>query len=164
MCRWVKPALGIYSRNGSTANNILLEDSGVSVFLDRNPTAKSSEQWKMTCSNAVYGSPDGIKWHKIPTKSPTGPIQHSDDTKPTGAWDPRLRKYVIFVRRDVSQGRCIGRCETTDFANWESETPDGCPTVFCADSEDPIHLDGGLDVYTNAWTPYPSSETLCIER
>jgi hypothetical protein len=26
---WEKPALGFYSRNGSTANNILLEDSGV---------------------------------------------------------------------------------------------------------------------------------------
>jgi hypothetical protein len=127
------------------------------VFLDGNPAAPPSERWKMTCSNAVYSSPDGLAWRKIPTKNPNGPIQHADDTKPTGAWDPRLRKYVIFVRRDVAEGRCIGRCETTDFANWELEAPGGCPTVFCADADDPA----ALDVYTNAWTPYPNSETSC---
>ena len=34
---WAKPELNVYNRNGSTANNILLEDSGVSAFLDGNP-------------------------------------------------------------------------------------------------------------------------------
>ena len=38
---WTKPSLGIYARNGSTANNILVEDSGNSVFWD--PSATSSE-------------------------------------------------------------------------------------------------------------------------
>lgn len=32
---WDKPELGIFNLNGSTANNILVEDSGVSVFIDR---------------------------------------------------------------------------------------------------------------------------------
>ena len=40
---WAKPDLNVYNRNGSTANNILLEDSGVSVFLDGNPKEPGSK-------------------------------------------------------------------------------------------------------------------------
>ncbi len=48
---WTKPELGLFNLNGSTANNILLEDSGVSVFIDGSPQAKASGlQWKMICS------------------------------------------------------------------------------------------------------------------
>ena len=52
---WEKPELGIFDRNGtkgwSKANNILLEDSGVSVFLDRSSAAVASGRvWKMVCS------------------------------------------------------------------------------------------------------------------
>ena len=38
-------------KDPSSANNILLEDSGVSVFIDSSPQAKASGlQWKMICS------------------------------------------------------------------------------------------------------------------
>ena len=66
---WTKPNLGIFVRNGSTANNILLEDSGVTVFRDENPAAPSSQRWKMTCSRAAYASPDGLRWVKLPSES-----------------------------------------------------------------------------------------------
>ena len=107
----------------------------------------------MACSNAVYGSPDGISWHKLTNHSP---VKAEDDTKPTARFDPRLNKYVVYVRRDVPQPRAgdvrtIGRCVTSDFTDWESEVPggDGCPVVFATDSLDPPDL----DVYTNAWNP-----------
>ena len=157
---WTKPKLGLFSRNNDTANNIVLDDSGVSVFLDRNPASPASERWKMTCSSAAYGSPDGLRWSLLGKA-----VVHGDDTKPTGNWDPILRKYVIYdrtrinVRGDVQ--RSIGRCETDNFTHWEKETPGGagpCPTVFSVDLVDPTLL----DVYTNAWTPYPSIESPAV--
>lgn len=150
---WIKPKLGLYNRSGSTANNILLEDSGNGVFLDLNPKTPSAQKWKMVCSNAVYASPDGLHWSKIGSGSP---VKAADDTKPTGYFDPKLGKYVISVRRDLD-GRKIGRCVTDDFTRWESEVPggEGCPVVLSTDESDP----GGLDIYTNAWTPYPSIDS-----
>ena len=156
---WIKPNLGIFMRNNSTANNILLEDSGNGVFLDLNPKAPSDEKWKMICSNSVYSSADGLRWNKMGGN----PVKAEDDTKPTGYFDPKLGKYVISVRRDVSDEfgvRKIGRCVTSDLTKWESEVPggDGCPVVFSPDKQDP----GNLDIYTNAWTPYPSVDSPAV--
>eukprot|EP00656_Telonema_subtile_P000700 TRINITY_DN10339_c0_g1_i1.p1 TRINITY_DN10339_c0_g1~~TRINITY_DN10339_c0_g1_i1.p1 ORF type:complete len:490 (-),score=83.31 TRINITY_DN10339_c0_g1_i1:293-1762(-) len=149
---WIKPKLGIFNYNGSTANNILVADSGVSVFHDG--SANASEAWKMVCSTAAYSSPDGLRWTKLPFAKVA-----EDDTKPTAYWDPSLSKYVISLRRDIqvpgkTQGveRQIGRCETTNISNWQEDAPDGCPSVFAPDDQDPDLM----DVYTNAWTPYPS--------
>eukprot|EP00756_Hemistasia_phaeocysticola_P062883 Hpha_TRINITY_DN6343_c0_g1::TRINITY_DN6343_c0_g1_i2::g.145445::m.145445 len=111
---------------------------------------KSGMVWKMVCSNAAYESPDGLSWSPLPF----APIA-SDDTKPTAYWDNALGKYVISVRRDVSPGyvRTIGRCVTGNLSDWQQEAnSSGCPVVFRPDAADPP----GMDVYTNAWTPYPS--------
>ena len=164
---WIKPKLGIYSytSNGSKSkeNNILVKGVGPGVFLDSNPLAPASERWKMVVSEGAFASPDGLHWSKLPHK-PTA----RDDTKPTGYWDPRLRKYVIAVRRDLKgrnrlgtkiTQRHIGRCETTNFSDWEQESPGGCPVVFSANEEE----DGSTtDIYTNAWTPYPSIQNLAV--
>jgi hypothetical protein len=88
--RWVKPKLGLfnYSANGSapsSANNILVEDGGNSVFLDENPAAPASERWKMAVSTGAYASPDGLRWTKLPFK----PIAY-DDTKPVSNFCHRL--------------------------------------------------------------------------
>jgi hypothetical protein len=58
---WVKPELGIFNYNGSTANNILIEDSGVSVFVDTTDGVPASQKWKMVCSTNAYASPDGLR-------------------------------------------------------------------------------------------------------
>jgi hypothetical protein len=155
---WTKPQLGIFSRNGSTANNILLEDSGNSVFQEPDGS------WKMVCSTAAYSSADGLHWTKLPFTKVA-----EDDTKPTAYWDPHLGKYVVSVRRDCGactdlEGRpvraesglprYIGRCVTGNISNWQEEHPLGCPVVFGRDGKDPLRV----DVYTNAWTPFPSIE------
>ena len=156
---WVKPHLGIFDRNGSTANNILLADSGVSVFFDQNPRAPAAAKWKMTCSAAVYGSPDGLRFTRLGTNGSV-PVHTMDDTKPTGNWDPVLERYVIFTRRDDAGAnmRHISRCVTRDFTDWDADYAGlGCPTVFGSDSNDPQAGTGGIvDVYSNSWTPYPS--------
>jgi len=158
--KWTKPELGIFSWKNSatgvttTANNILLEDSGVSVFHDTQPGIPDTERYKMVCSAGAYASPDGLRWSKLPF-APTA----TDDTKPTAYYDPNLGKYVISVRRDFGGrwNREIGRCVTSNISDWEQESRDpngtevGCPSVFRCDTEDPP----GLDIYTNSWTPYP---------
>jgi hypothetical protein len=173
---WTKPELGIFAWNGSKANNIMLADSGVSVFID--PSARSTaERWKMVCSSAAYTSADGLRWNKIRFKQTL-----TDDTKPTASYDPLRKQYVVYVRRDCCEGtataanhtcvdifsrqcevegagmraakRHIGRCETADIGDWEQRSPNGCPSVFGPDEHDPDHI----DFYTNAWTPYPSIE------
>ena len=165
---WVKPNVGLFNLNGSTANNILLEDSGVSVFIDHSPEAKTSGLiWKMVCSQSAYASADGIKWSRLPFK----PVA-VDDTKPTAYWDNKLKKYVISVRRDLAPDwfRTIGRCVTSNLSDWESElniNASGCPVVFAPDSKDPVchtstDCPGAIDIYTNAWTPYPSPEAPAV--
>lgn len=156
----MKPTDGVFERNGSNANNILVEDSGVSVFLDSMPGVTDHELWKMVCSQNAYASPDGLSWTKL------GAVRTAeDDTKPTAYYDPSIKKYVISVRRDLPhpKGRAstvvrhVGRCETTDLTDWlQSDAPrtTGCPAIFGPDEKEPDHF----DMYTNAWTPYPSME------
>ena len=140
---WRKPELHVYNRSGSTANNIVLEDSGVSVFHDPSATSPDAA-WIMICSAAAYKSPDAIRWTKLPFKQTS-----SDDTKPTAHFDPKLGKYVVYVRRDCcpdgpkcadgdslclgrrhyhetrgGQGtgaadRYIGRCVTSNISDWQ---------------------------------------------
>jgi len=173
---WTKPKLGIFSVNISgvlsTANNILLEDSGNGVFHD---PSDSEFPWKMVCSAAAYKSKDGLRWLKLPFHLPV----EEDDTKPTAYYDPRLKKYVVSVRRDCTWDsktfpckwiaghtpsglvrplatRYVGRCVTSNLSNWQQDDPDGggCAVVFGPDEKDPTEV----DIYTNAWTPYPSIE------
>ena len=145
---WAKPDLNVYNRNGSTANNILLEDSGVSVFLDGNPKEPDSRRWKMITSYYAYHSPDGIHWTNYTMKKTV----HSDDTKPTAYWVDSLQKYVIYTRNDVLPDyiRYVGRCETDDITDWLENG--NCTNVFGPDQHDPATA----DVYTNAWSPYPT--------
>lgn len=93
---WTKPKLGIFAytdpstNKTSTDNNILLEDSGNSVFQEPDGT------WKMVCSTSAYSSPDGLRWTRLPFTPPA-----EDDTKPTAYWDPALGKYllrIIYIR------------------------------------------------------------------
>ena len=117
-----------------------------------------------------YKSLDGVRWVALPFKRIA-----EDDTKPTAYYDPALRKYVVSVRRDcASDGsdcaradgspvhalstRYVGRCVTSNISDWQADVHgpgpqgEGCAVVFGPDSADP----GSVDVYTNAWTPYPS--------
>lgn len=174
---WVKPSLGLYNFSGSTDNNILIGAEGCSVFIDPvRPGVPAAEQWKMVCSNGegargqLWGSPDGVRWHPLPSK----PLTFSDDTQPTAYWDAGLRKYVVYVRRnigahDAGHRRHLGRCITTNISDWQADStqqtcdgagpePCGCEVVFGADEHDPPML----DVYTNAHLPYPSAESPAV--
>ena len=149
---WYKPTLGVYNytnpttKKNSVNNNILLEDSGVSVFIDE--TADPTARWKLITSYYAYSSADGISWNRMCQNKSTTDI---DDTKPTAFYDPNEEAYVIYVRRDdVDYNRKIGRCVTDDLCDWEKRYhPNHCPIVFGVEN------DNAFDVYTNSYTPYP---------
>lgn len=162
---WVKPSLGIYDFNNSTANNILLDAVGCTPFIEpHSHVVPDSERWKMVCSDAtnkavfVYASGDGVHWNPVLGK----PLSNGDDTQPTGQWDASIGKYVIFMRRNIGahdsgHRRHIGRCVTSNLSDWEQGVEagaGGCPVVFGPDGKDPPNL----DVYTSAHVAYPSAE------
>jgi hypothetical protein len=170
--KWTKPLLGVFERNGSTHNNILLGAEGCSVFIDTRPAVLESARWKMVCSNGEnknvfnYASRDGVRWQGFRAV----PLTFSDDTQPTAFYDYTLGKYVIYVRRNIGahdsgHRRHIGRCLTANLSDWQSDAarqtcngngplPCGCEVVFGPDESDPPNL----DVYTSAHLGYPAGE------
>ncbi len=62
----------------------------------------------------VAYSPDGIHW-----KTPA--VRVSDmmsDTAQSAFWDPRIGKYVAYVRARTNNGRSVARMESDDFEHW----------------------------------------------
>lgn len=61
--------------------------------------------------------------------------------------------------QDPDTLRFVGRCLTDNISDWQKFAPlpdnssGGCDIVYGADATDPSNL----DIYTNAWTPYPSA-------
>ena len=159
---WLKPNLGSYplpSQGGSTANNIVIfAGSGASVFKDGAPGVPADERWKMVLdetdaqddwnqTGSVFASPDGIReWKELPFRK----LRARDDTAIVARWDQNAREYIIMVRRDVTPCcnksvdvvRHIGRCQTKNISDWESESGEApCPVIFGPDALDPDHAD-----------------------
>lgn len=111
-------------------------------FKDTNPNADKNEIYKALdgIPPRGLGSPDGINWHLLQTN----PIMQGEayDSLNTALWDPRIRKYVAYVRKMKNEIRAIARRTSTNFRSWS-------PSTFIEDDDAPIeHL------YTNGITMY----------
>ena len=73
------------------------------------PTFKSA-----SLSSCVAYSADGIHW-KQERQNPLIPFS---DTQITPYWDPRLSRYVAYLRYGPPNIRNISRIESTDFLHW----------------------------------------------
>jgi hypothetical protein len=155
---WTKPALGLFSFNGSKSNNIISP-----LWIDtpfRDDQGKPEERYKAFTFEelpaedvpkgagpfhkyGLYGlvSPDGYRWTKLPKPL----VRHFADTWNIAGWDPLLKKYVGYFRGHTG-GRSITRAQTDDFLNWPMPV-----TVFCVGpEEEPI-----TDYYSSGYTSYP---------
>ena len=176
---WTKPHLGQYEFEGSKDNNIISVGycgyaHGASVFIDPN-AASPAEKYKMvfgdfyrvypyegcprhtTISGAV--SPDGIHWRSVET--PHGVIMPGGtDTQNVAFYDPNIKKYVVYVRRnfyrtDVDGNRIrpasrrVGRSESQDFRSFPSSVE-----ILAPDENDPGGQ-WGSGLYNTAATLYP---------
>lgn len=111
---WERPNLGLVEFEGSKGNNIL-PLWGDAVCLD--PKAKASQRYKMLVVHSdpsehcvyVACSPDGIHWkmHE-PAVFPLYP-----DTQNQLMYDPRIDKYVAYVR-SWAKLRKVARVEMDD--------------------------------------------------
>ncbi len=172
--KWEKPSLGLVEYRGSKDNNILMENERLAyVFID--PHGKADERYKML--SAVKGgtrvgtSRDGISWN-LPSHTVSA---ISWDTQKQAWWDPRLNKYVVYLKlvfreenapqypfvepiegdppvvapKLMRPGRSIGRLEMDDIT--EPWPDDQTQTVLAADEHDPPYS----DIYHHGVYPYP---------
>lgn len=139
---WEKPALGLHSFQGSTANNIVFDLHSPSVLVDARET-DPAKRYKMLGSLAgkyfAAVSADGLKWRKFPDAKPILPS--SDNISLTQ--DPATGDYLAFHRRPSEvPGRNVSLSRSRDFATWSEPE-----LVFAPDAED------------DAWSKNPDEHT-----
>ena len=165
---WERPSLGMVEYDGSTDNNILLQDDGITnlaVFRDDNPAANEDERYKAIAKGpkidgraTIRGltSPDGFRWKVIEVDpilvAPDDGWPMFDSTN-VAFWDEVQGQYVAYMRGWFpSEGRVasthrggvrsIRRSLSPDFRTWSP------PEFIDMGDSEPEHL------YTNAATPY----------
>ena len=125
---WHKPSLGLIEFEGSTDNNIILDEKpathNFTPFKDANPDCKPDEAYKGVGGGKegliAYKSPDGVRW----TKMADEPIITDGyfDSQNLIFWDEfrdEYREYHRdFIRRDSIGGRDIKTAVSGDFMSW----------------------------------------------
>ncbi len=166
---WEKPALGLVAYGGDWSNNIVVghsaagltlgQDGGM-VFLD--PNAGPNERFRLACRFEVLGkgvhilsSPDGIHWsvtHTNITSYREDAKRHHLDSQNIVFWDERVRKYVVYGRRnlfeDGVQGRGVARAESADVGKF-SEVQEMVVVIG------PEKGDRWVDYYSSSALKYP---------
>ena len=139
---WTKPELGIFTFNGSSANNIIWDLHGASVFIDRdeeNPDQryKAIGFCRRYRSIFLLTSPDGIHWHDNVTVSLTGQgrthnclepvVKRSNEGTFNVTWDPVdsiYRAYSLQRFDDSEKRRVICYSESPSLAGpWKDSYP-----------------------------------------
>jgi hypothetical protein len=156
---WEKPDLGIVEYRGSKKNNILLRSVvDATAFID--PTAPADRRYKLLHTIGphkgglrVSYSADGIHF----TTPPQPVTTWSPDSQQNAFYDPRLKKYVAYLRGRPDMGietqnRTVVRVEIDDIEKPWSRTPPRI--VFQTDQLDPPDI----DFYTNAAVKYPYAQ------
>lgn len=118
---WTKPALGIISFNGSSANNMFTTLArGVSVMHTPFNTNQSRRYTFFGTGSANFvgaWSSDGIHWSGVPNN----PLMSPGDTG-HAAWDPLQSRYLAYVKMsgypNGLQCRCVAFSQTTNFTSW----------------------------------------------
>ena len=155
---WVKPNLGIREFNGSTDNNIILNETDLSpdnffVFKDTNPNCQPEARYKaITADHDEYGglylqayySANAIHFNRQHM------IARADyyDTLNTCYYDPKLKLYVAYIRgfhsgEKSEDTRDIRRMTSPDFVHWSVSKQ--------------LRYNDDLDIalYTNVISMYP---------
>ena len=150
---WTKPELGLFEHDGSTANNIIVNEPpythNFAPFLDANPEAAADARYKAVGGTSksglkAFASPDGIHWRAIQDT----PIitEGAFDSQNVAFWSAHEQQYVCYLRTwsESKWGgfRSISRCTSRDFVHWTT----------------PKEMDYGdttrEHLYTNQTTPY----------
>ena len=158
---WTRPNLGLFERNGSKDNNIVINEAvdhtdchDFSPFIDTNPNAKPEARFKAVGLSMglkglyAYQSPDGIHW--TPMCDEPVYTEGAFDTQNITFWSEKEQKYILYYRIFSEGGyngtRLICRAVSDDYLHWTNEGeiafPEGEGPVFEA------------QYYTNQIRPY----------
>ena len=147
---WRRPKLGLFSFDGTRANNIVLANAGpvthnFAPFVDKRPGVPASERYKGVGGTRktgliAYVSADGIRWKKLRDE----PIitKGAFDSQNNIFWSEHEQRYVCFFRTFKNGVRWITRTTSKDFIHWEK------PTDMTFGDAPHEHL------YTNQTEPY----------
>ena len=127
---WTKPNLGQVDWEGSRDNNLIPRGVNwmrrANVIKDlRDPDPQ--RRFKMTYVDVFDGQPaitkaysaDGVRWRVNGDGKPWFRRPHNGNLL---GWDPRIRRYVFYVRMRAAQNT-VGRAVSADFVTWsEPET------------------------------------------
>jgi hypothetical protein len=132
---WVKPSLGQYAINGSTANNFVTVDPTLgwpanaieNVLLDPNDPDPARRYKGL---GHCYGreplvSPDGIGWRRLDVPS----IPSSDESNLN--YDPNAHVFIATLKTTPGGRRAVNLSTSSDFQHWSAPA-----LVFSADAED----------------------------
>ncbi len=124
---WHKPSLGLIAFEGSTDNNIILDEEppahNFTPFKDANPDCRPDEAYKGVGGDKevgliAYKSPDGIRWTRM---SDTGIITDGYfDSQNLIFWDELRGEYREYHRDFVGfpDGRDIKTAASKEFMSW----------------------------------------------
>jgi len=173
---WTKPPLGLVSVRGSKNNNIIYKDNAIDATIMVDPKDAPERRYKMFRSNfstdaniggidASY-SADGIHFTEAGRVFPMWP-----ETSIIADWDPRIQKYVVFMRvfvRNQENQRRIARIETADLLKpWPHNpqapllsppAPENIPMVLSTDAQDGPFC----DFYTSAAQRYSYAQDVYL--
>jgi len=144
---WKKPILNLIEDNGSKKNNLLFPFFrwGCGHVVIKDPIqADRAKRYKMLfmlqCEEMKFAgivqpiclaySSDGIHW-QVPQHWFNHVIPEGTDTHMTAYWDPKIHKYVVYLR-GRSNVRIICMSESDDFVNWSPRK-----VIVQPDEEDP---------------------------
>ncbi len=161
--------LGLIAYGGSRSNNIVVghgaagltlgQDGGM-VFLD--PNGGTDGRFRLVCRFGSLGrglhilsSPDGVHWRVTHTNIVSyraDEKRHHLDSQNIMFWDERIRKYVVYGRRnmfeDGVQGRAVARAESEVLGQFSGVQE--MPVVI-----GPEQGDRWIDYYSSSALKYP---------
>lgn len=127
---WVKPNLGLFFKDSTYKNNIILADSppfthNFTPFLDKKPGVDAKERFKAVAGSGETGlvgfvSSDGIHWKKINEK----PLFTKGlfDSQNVVFWSDEEQQYVLYFRSWTGEGyggyRTVSKSTSKDFLSW----------------------------------------------
>ena len=144
---WEKPVLKLFEDGGSTENNLVFPflrwGAGTGVMKDpveTDPAKRYKMLFMFQSGDMIFAgivqpvcvaySADGIHWD-IPQRWLNPVIPQGSDTHLVAYWEPRLRRYVVYLRGRPNV-RIICMAESDDFENWSPRT-----TIVAPDERDP---------------------------
>ena len=129
---WTKPNLGLVEVDGSTANNLVLDNGRqFTPFIDTRQGVPAAERYKAngrdepSPHNLVgYVSSDGIVWRRL-REAPIvrTELENNFDSQNVIFWSEAESTYVLYSRHMEGGRRATARSTSTDFLNWTRQTP-----------------------------------------